>query len=302
MRKIVIFISLLFILTFISGCKKKQKEEIIILSSQEKIELLQAMQTPSHKLLLIESQVKADATEYALSYSVDCKLKSYLNLISSQTFTNYTNLDFDIKTPAFNGLGKANLFLNYENAYLDVDATLKVGGTETTIRSKEVMSLSKIIDPSIIIEYYNKINFDALKDLDPIEIVNEANNLIEFIDVYQKGKQYRFEVKVTKDRIKAASENINDVTFAEIIGGLSNDSFITYNIIFWDNVLSSMNFTGKVNVVLSNGFNILSDASFKIDFNPLLPKLPTSVQLASHNPVEFFTILDQLGALEKQVQ
>ena len=128
MKKHFIFVSLLLIFVFISGCNRQPKEEILILPNQEKIALLQEMQMPSKNTLLFQSKIDANIYERILSNNIDCEIKSYFDLNTVQSFTNYTNLDFDIKTPSFDGVGKANLYLNNQKAYLDVDTVLKVEG------------------------------------------------------------------------------------------------------------------------------------------------------------------------------
>lgn len=296
MKKLLIFLSLFVLTIFLSSCGKKAKEEFIILTNQEKIELLQEMQMPLKKAIAIEAQIDADYYDDILIYQIDGKLKSYFNLNSLKEFTNYTNIEFDVTAPKFTGIGISNLYVTNTDAYLDIDTTIKTGGTETTIKSKEVMNINTLIDPSLILEYYDKFNLQFFKDLDPIEIVNELNNVIEFIDVYQKGKDYRFEVVLNQSRLIAAGEYVDKVS--EVIGGLSNDSILRFNVYFINNELTKMTFDGNISISLSEGFAFEADCYLGIVFNPETPILPNQTQLASYNQVEFFTILDRLKDFE----
>lgn len=296
MKKILMFLSL-FMIILLVGCGKQAQEELMILTNQEKVELLQEMQMPIEDTIKLESQIKASVNERLSVYNIDCNIKSYSNLKDLRLFTNYTNLDFNIKLPKNDVYGKGNIYLTNRDAYLDVDATIKSGGTETNIRSKEVMSLSRLIDPKIIIQYYDRFNLDFIRDFDPIAIVNELKYFIDLIDVYKKGNEYRFEVKVTKDQIIAAKNYLKDFNIPYILTNITSDSYVTLNVIFDKNEIKHIKVLSKLDIYQNdNAINI--DASLLLEYNPTVPQLPSKEQLNNFNEVEFFTILDNLKLIE----
>lgn len=293
MKKILIFISLLFI-SLLIGCGNKVQEELMILTNQEKIELLQEMQMPDNKTFQLEAQLEAFENKKTYTRNLNCSLKSYFDLNNVQSLTSYTDFNLTIKVPESSIGGKGSLYLDNSNIYLDINASLKINGTETKITSKEKMDLDNIIDPNIIFDYLDRVDLGVIKDLDPNELADDISYFIELIDVYQKRNQYRFEIRIDKNLIIAAKDYIDDYTLPSELNNISDNSYANLNIYFVDKVINRINFEIRFNMYEGSGFSTALDASFSLIINPSNYILPTSEQLKEYKWVEFFTIFDKL--------
>ena len=121
---------------------------MIILTSQEKIELLQEMKMPTRNLFLLEASLNADVYEKNLSYIIDCDISSYFDLTDIKSFTNYTQIDFDVKMPNYDGIGNASVY---------VDSKICLG---LIIKFKDKESYNHTVTE--LKKYFNTKEIDAL--------------------------------------------------------------------------------------------------------------------------------------------
>ncbi|MFA5543151.1 MAG: hypothetical protein WDA47_05210, partial [Bacilli bacterium] len=136
MKKIFSLI-LFFLVLFLSGCNT-DKLELVEMTDEQKLSVLQEMDMPEFEGIKLNLNVDIQNTGEDAG-EIFIKLNSYTNLAEDAEYLEYFEAEFDIDIDTIDISGKAMLFISAQYAYLETDAKSVTNFSTITYEGKEKM-------------------------------------------------------------------------------------------------------------------------------------------------------------------
>jgi hypothetical protein len=292
-KKYFSLLALLFSALLLSACTTSSKQEALDLTSLEKLELLQTMQTPDVNLLYIYADIDIVEADVDFDIDLDGTVKSYTNLKDDASFYNYSEVDFEVKSSLINGSGKGSLYALINKAYLNVDASVAFNGSSNKLQSKEWMEYPESIPLEDIVNPFGQLNWSDFQNLDPENMLSNVEKMLDFVTVYQDGNETSFDVSITKTKLLALQNEIDDPVFIEVVNSLKSSSYVSFSITFKNNIFRKVELSTDFEVEYE-GIQIDANARIVIDFSPTAPKLPSEFELSTYTKVDMFSVFDSI--------
>lgn len=291
MKKIFLIIVMFFSVFTLVGCG--QDEEALKLTNKEKFELIQEMESPDFKVTQMKMELDLYGSGEGQVIDIYGKINTYQNMTDTSKIINYIDFDIDAKTPEGNILGVGSLYLNNEEAYLDLNASLKVGGSTTKVESKEVMPLDILGLDFTNLPMDEIFPWDSFQEIDYTEVKDELDSFLDFVSVYKDGSTTRFAVSLTTAKLLTIDEIKNNPDAMEVINSIDPTSKISFSIIYNNKKLSKMVF--NINFKMDyEGVEVDCTGKIELIINGATPQLPTTSQLSKYEEVEVFSFLEDL--------
>lgn len=269
----------------------------IELSNEEKFALIQEMDTPTFGFMQVSSEFNLEGTIEGEDIFAKSKSNVYLDISSQEDEYLYATLDLEFRGMDVEVDGTGIIYYNADKVYLDIDASVKNGGSTVNYDAKEMMEVDTgglgitpdDLDMSGVWEQFQDLDYNEVA-----EMLEEENleMLLDFIKIYKNKDKVRVVISVTKEKILDL-ELFDDAQTTEVFESITDGSKIEFVVEFNNKKITNIKLEFDFEIDYQD-VRIDTDGFVEFKMNPRKPSLPRQSELDKFTKVEQFSILDQL--------
>ncbi|MFA7366685.1 MAG: hypothetical protein WC008_00070 [Bacilli bacterium] len=305
MKKIFSLI-LFFLVLFLSGCNT-DKLELVEMTDEQKLSVLQEMDMPEFEGIKLNLNVDIQNTGEDAG-EIFIKLNSYTNLAEDAEYLEYFEAEFDIDIDTIDISGKAMLFISAQYAYLETDAKSVTNSSTITYEGKEKMFIPETLNVGEEIRaMLDSFSLGDPNETPDAEELEEMAPLFDAMKVYQDDTKTKVELTLTKQILTdlfGMDNSLEQPTAKDVLSsGMSIAGSLLYSMNENTSIVITLNMNNSVVsdmfvsvnnfAIVDDEVNITGSISLKVEMNGSEPKVPTTASLESYEEVQIFTILEQ---------